>query len=85
MNERYIQINDRPTIIRCDFEGLENARSCSINDFILNYLRYEGGFAANLRPIEDSDVYPDGEYSEIRIIIRNTNEETEEPEDEEIY
>jgi len=85
MNERYIQINDHPTTIRCDFEGLENARSCSINDFILNYLRYEGGFAANLRPIEDSDVYPDGEYSEIRIIIRNTNEETEEPEDEEIY
>jgi len=83
--ERYIQINDHPTTIRCDFEGLENARSCSINDFILNYLRYEGGFAANLRPIEDSDVYPDGEYSEIRIIIRNTNEETEEPEDEEIY
>ena len=83
--ERYIQINDHPTTIRCDFEGLENARSCSINDLILNYLRYEGGFAANLRPIEDSDVYPDGEYSEIRIIIKNTNDEPEESEDEESY
>ena len=83
--ERYIQINDHPTTIRCNFEGLENVRSCSINDLILNYLRYEGGFAANLRPIEGSDIYPDGEYSEIRIIIKNTNEEPEETSIEESY
>ena len=81
MNERYIEINGNPTTMPLPADATWQ----DINDFIRGYLRYKGDFARNLRPIEDSDIYPDGEYSEIRIIIRNTNEEPEESEDEENY
>ena len=81
MNERYIEINGNPTTMPLPADATWQ----DINDFIRDYLRYKGDFAFNLVPIENDRIYPDGEYSEIRIIIRNINEETEESEDEESY
>ena len=81
MNERYIEINGNPTTMPLPADATWQ----DINDFISDYLRYKGNFAFNLVPIENDRIYPDGEYSEIRIIIRNINEETEESADEESY
>jgi|TARA_R110002074_G_scaffold73238_6_gene168362 hypothetical protein len=81
MNERYIEINGNPTTMPLPADATWQ----DINDFIRDYLRYKGDFARNLVPVENDRIYPDGEYSEIRIIIRNINEETEESEDEESY
>tara|TARA_R110002012_G_scaffold113759_1_gene259837 strand:- start:396 stop:641 length:246 start_codon:yes stop_codon:yes gene_type:complete len=81
MNERYIEINGNPTTMPLPADATWQ----DINDFIRDYLRYKGDFARNLVPVENDRIYPDGEYSEIRIIIRNINEEAEESEDEESY
>tara|TARA_R110001583_G_scaffold4902_1_gene27475 strand:- start:853 stop:1098 length:246 start_codon:yes stop_codon:yes gene_type:complete len=81
MNERYIEINGNPTTMPLPADATWQ----DINDFIRDYLRYKGDFARNLVPVENDRIYPDGEYSEIRIIIRNINEETEESADEESY
>ena len=82
MNERYIEINGRPTSITCDFEGLDDIDA--VNRLIHDFLRYQGDIAANLVPVEtDSSTYPSDEYSEIVIRIKNTNYEADEWEDEE--
>ena len=81
MNERYIEINGNPTTMPLPADATWQ----DINDFIRDYLRYKGDFARNLVPVENDRIYPDGEYSEIRIIIRNINEEPEESADEESY
>ena len=73
MVERYIDINGSADII--DFPV--NPSRERINDWIRNYLRYQGDFSANLRPVEASDpVYgvnnaspEEQEYLEIRIVI----------------
>ncbi len=79
MNIRYIEINGSPAAIPCP----ANASPDQINDIILDYLRYRGHFAANLVPVEDCDwTYPEGEYSEITIRIKNVNYQREESESE---
>ena len=79
MNERYIEINGNPTTMPLPV----GATPQEISEFIRDYLRYKGDFAFNLVPVENDSIYPDGEYSEIRIVIKNTNEEPDESEDEE--
>ena len=79
MNERYIEINGNPTTMPLPV----GATPQEITEFISDYLRYKGDFAFNLVPVVDDSIYPDGEYSEIRIVIKNTNEEPDESEDEE--
>ena len=79
MNERYIEINGNPTTMPLS----AHATPYEISEFIRDYLRYKGDFAFNLVPVENDSIYPDGEYSEIRIVIKNTNEEPDESEDEE--
>ena len=72
MAKRYIDINGSADII--DFP--DNPSRERINDWIRDYLRYQGDFSANLRPVEASDpVYgvnappEEQDYLEIRIII----------------
>tara|TARA_R110002126_G_scaffold1579_2_gene9257 strand:+ start:1478 stop:1750 length:273 start_codon:yes stop_codon:yes gene_type:complete len=73
MAERYIDINGSADII--DFPV--NPSRERINDWIRDYLRYQGDFSANLRPVEASDpVYgvnnappEEQDYLEIRIVI----------------
>ena len=73
MAKRYIDINGLADII--DFP--DNPSRERINDWILDYLRYQGDFSANLRPVEASDpVYgvnnalpQEQDYLEIRIVI----------------
>ena len=76
MNERYIEINGNPTTMPLS----AHATPYEISEFIRDYLRYKGDFAFNLVPVENDSIYPDGEYSEIRIVIKNTNEEPDESE-----
>jgi len=73
MAKRYIDINGLADII--DFP--DNPSREDINDWIRNYIRYNGDFAANLRPVDASDpVYgvnnsppQEQDYLEIRIVI----------------
>ncbi len=73
MAERYIDINGSADIIDFPVNPLRER----INDWIRDYLRYQGDFSANLRPVEASDpVYgvnnappEEQDYLEIRIII----------------
>jgi hypothetical protein len=73
MAERYIDINGSADII--DFPV--NPSRERINDWIRDYLRYQGDFSANLRPVAAEDpVYgvnnappEEQDYLEIRIII----------------
>lgn len=71
MAKRYIDINGSADII--DFP--DNPSREDINDWIRDYLRYNGDFAANLRPVAASDpIYGatipiESDYLEIRIVI----------------
>lgn len=73
MAERYIDINGHADMI--DFPVTTSRER--INDWIRDYLRNEGDFSANLRPVEASDpVYgvnnaspEEQDYLEIRIVI----------------
>jgi hypothetical protein len=62
---RYIEINGMPAII--DFP--ENPSFEDVNQWIRDWIRYQGDFAALMRPVQGSDIYPEGEYLEVRIII----------------
>ena len=75
MSERYIEINGQPDIVG---DIPDNPSPEEINQFVRDRLRSMGDFAYLFRPIENDSVYPDGEYSEIRIVIKNTNDEPEE-------
>jgi len=71
MAKRYIDINGSADII--DFP--DNPSRERINDWIRDYLRHHGDFAANLRPVVASDpIYGatipiETDYLEIRIVI----------------
>tara|TARA_R110000824_G_scaffold360925_1_gene548689 strand:- start:489 stop:770 length:282 start_codon:yes stop_codon:yes gene_type:complete len=64
-SKRYIDINGVADII--DFP--QNPTTEDVNDWIRDYLRCQGNFSSLLRPVEGDDIYTEGEYLEIRIIV----------------